>query len=92
MYEPGRFYYKKNNRYYLDNNSTATEGRTYYLGSEEFCVATDSSGILSRGMTWNGVLPIPISVTLGRRKYGTYTMKELIGFARSLNTIHGLIL
>lgn len=92
LYEPGRFYYKKNNRYYLDNNSTATEGRTYYLGSEEFCVATDSSGVLSRGMTWNGALPIPVSITLGRRKYGTYTMKELIGFARSLNTIHGLIL
>ena len=92
LYEPGRFYYKKNNRYYLDNNSTATEGRTYYLGSEEFCVATDESGVLSRGMTWNGALPIPVSVTLGRRKYGTYTMKELIGFARSLNTIHGLML
>ena len=92
LYEPGRFYYKKNNRYYLDNNSTATEGRVYYLGSEEFCVATDSSGVLSRGMAWNGALSIPVSVTLGRRKYGTYTMKELVGFARSLNTIHGLIL
>ena len=92
IYEPGKYYYKSNNRYYIDNNATATEGREYYYGSNDFYVAADSGGILPLYSHWNTELPVIHSIKIGKLKDTTYTMEELVGFARTLNTIHGLIL
>lgn len=92
IYEKGKYYYLINNRYMLDNALTPTAGRDYFKGQDDYIVYSDSKGILVLGSHWNTGLPIPHFVTLGRNDVDTYRMEELVGFARSLNTIHGLIL
>ena len=92
LYEPGKYYYQKNNRYYIDNNPIATENRTYYIGLDDFYVAEDGNNALTRGAHWNSALPVIHNLSLGKKSGTAYVMKELVGFARTLNTIHGLIL
>lgn len=92
IYEKGKYYYLINNRYMVDNALTPTTERNYFKGQDDYVVYSDSKGILVIGSHWNTGLPIPHFVTLGRNDEDTYRMEELVGFARSLNTIHGLIL
>ena len=98
FYEPNRYYYKKNpaiNKYTLDTNFNMTEGREYYYEGVEWYIISDKNGIAEPGAKWNDNIPAEdaekLGVVLGTRKE-IYEWKELTGFARTLNTIHGLIL
>ena len=86
------YYYKVDNDYELDRNNLPTSGRTYYLRNNLLYVISDDNNLYDPGCQWNmNVSPIPEGVKLGTRKpYPTF--EELKGFARELNTIHGLIL
>jgi hypothetical protein len=79
-----------------------TPKREYFLKQFAY-VIEDQSGILDKGAEWNNnVLAIPEGVVLGRRlnviedgnnpDFQQYVWKELEGFGRNLNTIHGLII
>lgn len=69
----------------FDENKTYAEKETYY-------VISDESGIFEEGAEWNpNVINVPPGVTLGRRTE-KYEFRILEGFARNLNTLHGLIL
>lgn len=69
----------------FDENKTYAEKETYY-------VISDESGIFEEGAEWNpNVTNVPPGVTLGRRTE-KYEFRVLEGFARNLNTLHGLIL
>ena len=92
IYEPGVYYYKKNNRYYIDNNLTYTAGRDYYTGANDYYVFEDEGKVLAAGAKWNIALPVRHGLSIGVRDGVKYSMQELVGFARTLNTIHGLIL
>lgn len=61
------------------------EKKTYY-------VIKDTAGIYEEGAEWNIFTEsVPSTVTLGTREE-VYDIVQLPGFARNLNTIHGLIL
>lgn len=94
VYYIGSTYYYKNeeNKYELDRNNLPTEGRVYYLRNNMLYVISDDNNLYEPGCQWNmNVSPIPEGVKLGTRQpYPTF--EELNGFARELNTIHGLIL
>ena len=92
IYEPGVYYYEKNNRYYIDNNLTYTAGRDYYTGANDYYVFEDEGKVLAAGAKWNIALPVRHGLSIGVRDGVKYSMQELVGFARTLNTIHGLIL
>lgn len=92
LYESGKYYYRLNNRYYIDNNAVATPNRQYYLGNDYFFVYEDTKGILPLYSHWNTQIPVTHNITLGVKNDNSYTMKPLVGFARTLNTIHGLLL
>lgn len=92
LYEPGKYYYLSHNRYYIDNNQTATPGRQYYTGKDNFYVYLDTKYILPLYSHWNTQLPVPHNIELATKEDSAYTMKELVGFSKTLNTIHGLIL
>lgn len=92
IYEAGKYYYAVYNRYMVDNAIEPTVGRDYFKGQDDYVVYSDSKGVLVLGSHWNTMLPVPHFVTLGRKGEDSYRMEELVGFARSLNTIHGLIL
>lgn len=94
FYEPNKYYYRDDiGAWHLDTNEDLTAGRTYYLDTFTKYVMEDTSGNLAKGMVWTlpDSVAIPDSVTLGVRTE-KYEWKELKGFARTLNTIHGLIL
>lgn len=91
IYRPGVYHYQVGDDYVLDNAPIMTAGRKYYLGSLYY-VINDTKDIFKKYSAWNNAVNIvPSAVTLGRRTT-QYTMEELTGFARTLNTIHGLIL
>lgn len=63
-----------------------------YAEKETFYVVDDEAGIFEIGAEWNpNVKTVPPGVILGRRKE-KYEFRVLEGFARNLNTLHGLIL
>lgn len=65
---------------------------TYYKYGDEFYVIKDDRNSFQKGALWNNqVSLIPWPIVLGRREV-VYEFEELIGFAKSYNTIHGLIL
>lgn len=91
FYEPRTYYYWDGKEYILDNSVNMTPDRKYFLG-EEYYVLQDISNVFLKYSLWNNnVKLVPCAVTLGTREE-FFTLKELVGFARSLNTIHGLIL
>ena len=105
FYEPGKYYYK-NSEFktdILDNDiimKTAdqpngaivdsTTGLIYYTLQKAY-VIKDTAGVLEVGSVWDKNVAPPDTVTLGIRTE-TYKWTELKGFAKQLNTIHGLIL
>lgn len=65
---------------------------TYYKYGEEFYVLKDERNSMARGALWNNqVSLIPWPIVLARREV-KYEFEELVGFAKSYNTIHGLLL
>ena len=89
-YQPGKYYYKVNDEYVLDLAENHTPGRIYY-NKNSLYVMSDSEGRFSPGVEWNLYVDKPESVKLGERTE-TWALTELKEFARSYNTIHGLIL
>lgn len=93
FYEPNIYYYKNqtSGKYLLDYEPIATAGRTYYIKNSLY-VANDSSDLFDSGAEWNeNVVNIPNTVALATRSV-EYIWKELEGFSRDLNTIHGLLI
>lgn len=105
FYRPGRYYYRSisldgdilDNSYemktpeYEDvDQDYVVDGMVYYIPNQLY-VINDTAGILSKGYKWDKNTEPPQSVTLGMREE-VYEWVELEGFARTLNTIHGLIL
>ena len=94
FYEPNKYYYKDNNIYYLDTDNY-DENKTYYL-KQTVHVWNDNNLALPKYTVWNPkVIDIPNGVILKRKVIDDtpdYKWVELEGFARTLNTIHGLII
>jgi hypothetical protein len=84
--------YYRNGKYYMVEHAYSYITTTDLTTDEDLYVVADTSGILDVGAKWNkNVTTIPDGVLLGTRK-DIIQQKELKGFGRSLNTIHGLIL
>lgn len=91
FYEPNKYYYKdESNNFILDISDIFNPEKEYYIIYHQYVIA-DTKGIYAVGSKWNSKIDKPDHVTLGTREE-KYKWKELIGFSRSLNTIHGLIL
>lgn len=94
-YTPYKYYYQpdKNNNpnvYLLDERESFTENTTYYEKNSIF-VLEDLNYKFPKYSIWNSnITEIPEGVTLATRT-ASVGWKELEGFARELNTIHGLI-
>lgn len=97
FYEPYKYYTKVGDEYVLikddltqneinsDYKNNIFERKTYY-------VYKDAAKIFPEGSEWNNnVTLIPPTVTLAERTE-KIELRNLEGFARNLNTIHGLIL
>lgn len=94
IYEPNKYYYKdENGKMVLDTSPTVTPGRVYYTDIYTLYVRNDPSGQYPIGYKWNPEVAVPDieGFELGYKIDG-HEWKELIGFSRTLNTIHGLIL
>ena len=105
FYLPGEYYYrsKELGEDVLDNSLTMktssspevdpdyiSEDRVYYTPHLAY-VVEDKLGVLAQGSVWDKSENPPSGVVLGARTE-IYQWTELKGFARTLNTIHGLIL
>lgn len=94
FYEPNKYYYKDKDNFAidkLDTNENMTPDREYFLKYFAY-IYEDTRGVLDEGAEWNGnVKKIPEEITLAKRTE-KYEWKKLEGFARTLNTIHGLII
>lgn len=93
FYRNGYYYYidETTKEYVLDDNDKVTAGRTYYE-KNPYYIVDDTSKTFEAGAVWNSnIVRIPCAITIGTRIVD-YQWKELEGFARDLNTIHGLIL
>lgn len=94
FYEPYKYYYLDwNNEYSLDTNDIMTPGRTYYKEGVHYYVKYDPRGILKSYSKLNNALikNLPKDVIIGPRKE-KYKWRELEGFSRTLNSIHGMLL
>lgn len=96
-----KYYYIANTYYYqpedsrkkkIDTANKATENRTYYKKEKTFYVYRDRENLMPKGSEWNEeVRIIPAGIFITTRQE-VPVMESLDGFARGLNTIHGLIL
>lgn len=87
-FTPDTYYTKKTDGTY-ELAHKYEEGRTYYNRSQWY-VADDPNGIYQKGMKWELDF-IPKDVTLSIRR-PHYELIELPGFARTANTLNGIIL
>ena len=99
FYEPYKYYTQNaNGEYVLIKDSLTNEEINDLVANgniflkETYYVYEDTSGTFPKGMEWNpNVVNVPDTVTLATRKEKV-ELRVLEGFARDLNTIHGLIL
>ena len=94
FYQPEKYYYFENNEYLLDDALEMSHD-VYYEKAIQ-CVDPNYTGNeFVPGAIWNENL-IPTSDNNFNNiiyyRWNNWSWKELIGFARTLNTIHGLIL
>ena len=90
FYKPNAYYYKDGLIYILDKAFSKQD--IQYYEKIYFYVQHDLEGLYAMGSQWNrGVNGIPCTVELATREK-TYEMQLLNGFARTFNTIHGLII
>lgn len=91
-YVSNTYYYQlANKKMVIDRNKIASDV-DYYLRDKILYVYQDANDVMNIGMEWNvNVKTIPKGITITTRRE-VPTMKKLDGFARELNTIHGLIL
>lgn len=88
-----QYYYQlENNQYVLDRANKPTENRIYFLKENFLYVKEDRYDYFGVGAEWNPqITDVPEGLTLAIRKE-VAEMIPLEGFARTLNTIHGMIL
>lgn len=92
FYDPYKFYEKNPVTGEWQLAVGEFEENKQYAEKETWYVVNDEAGIFEIGAEWNpNVKTIPPTVTLGRRRE-KYEFRVLEGFARNLNTLHGLIL
>jgi hypothetical protein len=93
FYEPGKYYYTRDdNTYAIDHSEYITSGRKYYARDAIYVMPESTNLNYPIGTEWNSyATEVPENVILGTRQEH-YVWKPLKGFARTLNTIHGLIL
>lgn len=85
-------YQLDNKQYVVDINKYPTQDRKYYIRENFLYVKEDKLDLYGKGAEWNPQIKlVPCGVTLAERKESP-EMRELDGFARTLNTIHGLII
>ena len=92
-YRPYYYYYYDSElqKYVLDDSPTMRKNTIYYK-KNNFYVLDDKTGKFSKGAIWKYVdSGIPCVIKIASR-ISVYEMQELVGFARTFNTIHGLIL
>lgn len=92
-YHPNYYYYYDNNleQYVLDFGTSMQTGITYYE-KNNFYILEDKTGRFTKGAIWKYYdTGIPCVIKIASRQ-SVYEMQELKGFARTFNTIHGLIL
>lgn len=92
-YSPNKYYFYDPDlgKYVIDMSAQARTGVTYWVRNDIY-VAQDTSNTFAQGSVWNtNATIIPNTITLSKRTE-TPVMKELEGFARSFNTLNGLIL
>jgi len=90
FYKPNTYYYKDGVYYYLDKSFNKQD--IDYYRKNYFYINSDLEGLYSIGSQWNrGVEIIPCTIELAKRT-PIPEMQLLNGFARSFNTIHGLII
>lgn len=99
FYEPHKYYTQNANGEYVlikdnltnDEIADLVDKGNIFL-KDTFYVYEDTSGTFPIGMEWNpNVVDVPDTVTLATRTEKV-ELRVLEGFARDLNTIHGLIL
>ena len=90
FYESGKFVDENGN---FINDDTMPSDKTLYY-KEEFYISPNSLDPENAYALWNNnVTIVPCSITLAIKDTDSvYIVEELSGFARELNTIHGLIL
>lgn len=85
-------YYEQVNGSYDPSDDTDPEADKNYYEKKDYYVIIDDLGQLPTGAEWNPEIKgWPETLHIGTREE-RYEMQELPGFARSFNTIHGLIL
>lgn len=93
FYEPNKYYYNDGEEYIKDESLTYTNQQ--YYERLDLYVIEDETGQYRIGSAWNPELgygdDTPEGVTLGT-KSTRYRAYELVGFARNLNTIHGMLI
>ena len=91
FYEPNRYYFKGDDlNYYI--STTEYDPSVQYYDRKQIHVIEDTRGILRPGTVWPAcATEVPEGVTLGTREQ-FYEMKVIPGFARDVNTMHGLLL
>jgi hypothetical protein len=93
FYEPYKYYYVLHGEYVLDTNDKPTPERDYYREGVHYYVKYDPRGILKPYSKLNAALVdnLPDGVEIGPREE-IYQWRELEGFSRTLNSIHGMLL
>lgn len=96
FYEPYKYYTQINGEYVMIKDALTADQLEDYKGNiyekETYYVYEDKAKIFQPGMEWNSnVSIVPPTVTLASRTEAV-ELRTLDGFARDLNTIHGLIL
>ena len=93
FYEPNVYYYKnENDEYILDASRTKQENRTYYEHSDLYVDGNYDGSDFIPGAKWNEEISSSNYPDVAAYRWEKWELKELPGFARTLNTIHGLIL
>ena len=91
FYEPNKYYYQLDEGIFVLDSSLEMKNTDYYT-HDDLYVYEDELGLIPPGTVWNQAANIiPDSITLATREE-KYAWLELPGFARDLNTIHGLII
>lgn len=91
FYIEGEYFEKIDGSYIPSMNTTPDSNKNYYK-KKEYYVIKDELEELPVGMEWNSNIKTwPSTLHIGTCEE-KYEMQELPGFARSFNTIHGLIL
>jgi hypothetical protein len=94
FYEPDEFYtYNElTGDYELVKDLEKPSVVDKFYTADKYYIYEDTAGIYEKGAEWDvSILEVPPTVTLAKREVA-WELKPLEGFARQLNTMHGLIL